>query len=477
MKRKLLFLFITSILCTLFIFTACETTKTENKTEDSSKTVQAPKTETKKEPEKKDPPNVAFAKKLQKCLENRDIKGAIALFDKMPSQLQNDMELKLLLGSLYLSDRNFDSAIETANIIISAQPENMEAYELLSLAYKAKGDKASQKLITDKIKKTDPYNVTINIQEAEEYAVGKKYKLARQSYQKALKKEPSNTNALFGYGQMSYYLHDTKAAEKAFQSILDQDGNDAQALAYMGKLAAQDENYLRASKFIKEAIKNDPYNYDYYLDSGTYSRYQGKYNDAIAAWNKAVELDPTYFLAYAYLAGTYDEQNKFDLAIENYQNVIKTNPQYYYAYEETAILEYHMGNWEAARKYFTEASKYSDNVSYPLMIAVTYLKQNDSFHAKEVLKPLLKKLNKDSLDYSMVRFFHDPYTVNAENSLESRISKEENRTQRGKMLFYMGLYYELNKFPEKANEYYVKVTNMQAPMFFEYRFAEWSLKK
>ena len=45
------------------------------------------------------------------------------------------------------------------------------------------------------------------------------------------------------------------------------------------------------------------------------------------------------------------------------------------------------------------------------------------------------------------------------------------------MLFYMGLYCELNGADELAREYYSKVTSMSAPMFFEYRIAEWGLKK
>ena len=35
----------------------------------------------------------------------------------------------------------------------------------------------------------------------------------------------------------------------------------------------------------------------------------------------------------------------------------------------------------------------------------------------------------------------------------------------------------LGKANELAKEYYGKVTNMQAPMFFEYRIAEWGLKE
>ena len=475
--KKIVFCFLAAS-----IFASCTTTKVdqteettvEKKVEKQSKK-EAKKVEKKKE-EPKDPPNIAFAKKLQSFLDKNQIKEAIDLFQSLPKELEKDIDFKILLASLYISDKQYDQAIEVANFILQIEPENIDAYELISLALEGKGDKAAQKANADKILEIDPYNVTVNIQKAEDYAMNKKYKLSKQSYKKALKNEPKNVDALFGYAQMSFYTDDLKEAEKSLNSILQLEPKNSLALAYMGKLAADSENFLRATKYVKEAIKYDPTNYDYYLDLGTYYRFQGKYSDATAAWNKAVEIDPSYFLAYAYLAGSYDEQNDFTSALQNYHKVIETNPKYFYAYESTAILEYHLGNWEASRKYFAEAYKYNKSVSYQLMIAATYFKEKNAFKAKEVLKPLLKTLNKDSLEYAMVRFYHDTYSFNAENSLVGKVTKEQNRTQRGKMLFYMGLYYELNGFSEKAIEYYTKVKSMNAPLFFEYRIAEWGLQ-
>ena len=472
--KKIVFCFLAAS-----IFASCTTTKVgqteettvEKKVETQKKQVEK-KVEKKKE-EPKDPPNIAFAKKLQSFLDKNQIKEAIDLFQSLPKELEKDIDFKILLASLYISDKQYDQAIEVANFILQIEPENIDAYELISLALEGKGDKAAQKANADKILEIDPYNVTVNIQKAEDYAMNKKYKLSKQSYKKALKNEPQNVDALFGYAQMSFYTDDLKEAEKSLNSILQLEPKNSLALAYMGKLAADSENFLRATKYVKEAIKYDPTNYDYYLDLGTYYRFQGKYSDATAAWNKAVEIDPTYFLAYAYLAGSYDEQNDFTSALQNYHKVIETNPKYFYAYESTAILEYHLGNWEASRKYFAEAYKYNKSVSYQLMIAATYFKEKNAFKAKEVLKPLLKTLNKDSLEYAMVRFYHDTYSFNAENSLVGKVTKEQNR---GKMLFYMGLYYELNGFSEKAIEYYTKVKSMNAPLFFEYRIAEWGLQ-
>ena len=475
-KNKPFMILAAGALITAAVFiTGCATTPATDGEPKPEVTKQEPKKETKKK-EPEDPPNVKFVKQLQALLEKDDIKGAIAHFDSIPASLKDDLELKNLLGALFYSDTQYDNAISTANEILAVEPENMDALELISLCTKAKGDKKAYKEASDKILAADPYNPAVNIQKAEEYAIGKKYKLARDSYKKALKGDPENTDALFGYAQMSYYTDDIKAAQETFQQILDKDPENAAALAYMGKLAYEDENYLRATKYVQDALKYDPTNYDYWMDYGTYLRYQGKFEDAAKAWKKATELDPSYFLAYAYLAGNYDDLEKWDEALENYHKVIETNPKYFYAYESTAILEYRAKNYENAIKYFSKTYEFSPSYAYTLMIAACYFKLNKPLEAKKVLAAQLKKLDSASTEYALVRFYNDNYNRNAESNLIQKITKETNSNNRGKMLFYMGLYYELNNAEDLAREYYAKVTSMKAPMFFEYRIAEWGLQ-
>lgn len=468
---KKIVVFISFAVLAAIVLTGCGTTSQVTETQkDQTSVAKAPEKET-----VKDTPEVAFAKKLQAKLKENDVKGAIALFDNMPGKLQGDVELKLLLASLYISDSQLDNAVMVADEILEDNPENIDAWEIKSLVAREKGDKKSYKAVTAKILEKDPYNATVNIQVAQDYVLNKKYNLARNTYKKALKSEPQNSDALFGYAQTSYYTNDVKTAKKTFQEILEKEPDNSLALAYMGKIVAEDGNYVQATKYVQQAIKYDPYSYDYYMDLGSYLRYQGKFDDAAKAWYKAVEIDPTYFLAYAHLAGNYDDQGKYDLALQNYHKVIETNPKYFYAYEETAILEYHMGNYKSAITYFQKAYEYSDNYSYSLMIAACYYKLKDSFNAKKILEAQLKKLTKDTLEYDMVRFYKETYSKNAEASLSQKINKADNSTTRGKMLFYMGLYCELNNADAGAQEYYGKVHDMSAPMFFEYRIAEWSL--
>lgn len=470
------------LVCSVIMLTACGTTSAPEPSPAPEK--EAPvvtekpkqkKEEKKKEPE--DPPNVKFAKELQKLLDKGDIEGAINHFEKIPSELSNDVELKLLLGALYYSAGQYDNAITVANEVLAEYPDNMDALELISLSNRAKGDKAAYRATADQILKVDPNNTAVNVQKAEEYALNKKYKQAREAYRKALKGDPSDEDAMFGFAQMSFYTDDLKTAVTYFQKILDKNPNDPDALAYMGKIAYDQENYLKACEYIEEALKYAPDNYDYWMDYGTYLRYRGKFEEAAKAWNKAVEIDPTYFLAYAYLAGSYDDLGKWDLALENYHKVIQTNPKYFYAYESAAILEYHAENYKEAIKLFTKAYECSPSWSYTLMIAASYYKMKDSLNAKKVLAAQLKKMDSSTTEYSVVRFFNDPYSKNAESTLNQKIAKETNSNNRGKMLFYMGLFCEINNAKDLAKEYYAKVTKLQAPMFFEYRIAEWGLEK
>ncbi|MCR4734411.1 MAG: tetratricopeptide repeat protein [Treponema sp.] len=474
MKKVIIYTGLCAILSAGALFFGCKTTEVENEVST------APEIPVKEEviieekvPE--DPPNITFAKNLQQELKDGSVKEAIALFDTLPEELEEDVDFKMLLASLYISDGQYDKASETANIVLSTEPNNMDALEIVTLAAKASGNSQLYKTKQKEILAVDPYNASVNLMIGDEYAMSKKYKLARDSYRKVLKNEPDNPDALLGYAQMSYYMDELATSEKTIQRLIDNDGENSSALYFMGKLAAEESNYIRATSFVKKAIDIDPERYDFWLDYGNYLRYQGKFEEATEAWNKATEIDPTYFLAYAYLAGLYDEYEKFDLALENYLKVIETNPKYYFAYEETGILEYHAGNYAQARQYFNKAYEYSKNYSYPLLMAVTYLKENDSFNAKKVLSALLKTMDRDSTEYNLVRFYYENYSRNAETVLIQKINKEDDSTKRGKMLFYMGLYYELNGADELAAEYYAKVTAMQAPMFFEYRFAEWSL--
>ena len=424
------------------------------------------------------PADVAFVRELQALLSVKDTEGALKAFENLPDELKENIQLEILRASLLLSAGRIEEAKKAGEALLERDADNIDVLELNMRTALASGDRKKADSLIKRLLASDPNNVQANIALAEQYALSRKFKLANAAYKRALQRESGNIDALFGFAQTAFYIGDTAEAKKSFEAILAEDASHALALSYLGKIAADDKNYLRASTYIEKAIEADDSNYDFYLDWGTYLRYRGKFEEAEAAWTKAIALDPAYFLAYVYRGELYDEQKKYKEALADFYKVAETNPDYFYAYKDIGLLEWHEGNWARARAAFQKAYSYDKNdFSYALMTAASYLKAKNLIDCKKFLAQAMRSLDRTSLAYEMMRLYHDQGGFNAENSLRLKIDKIDKPSERGRMWYYMGLFYELKGSAKIANEYYSKIIKMQAPMFFEYRLAEWSLGK
>ncbi len=418
---------------------------------------------------------INFAEELQKSLIKGDINGAIELYKNIPENLKGDVDLRILEASLLLSANRLNEAKTIVNELKKSGHNTIEVMEVEAEIANASGNFTEIQNVTNALLKADPTNATANLILGNRWALKKKYKLAAEYYKKVILKENDNEDGLFGYGQMNYYLGNFKESKNSFEKLAEINPQSDIAFQYLGKLAAESENYKTAIENIQKAISLNPENSDYYIDLGNYSRNLGRYADAEKAWTKAINLAPDYFLGYTYRAGLYDEQNRLQEALADYKMVIKTNPKYYFAFEEIGILEFHMENWEEARKYFSKANEISDSYAYKLMILATYIKQNKMFEMKQLSEKYMKPMDRNSLEYKMIRLYHDHGPMNAENAVIKDIEKETNKNKRGKMKYYLALYYDMKGSKSVAAEYYNQITKMQTPMFFEYRLAEWAL--
>lgn len=418
---------------------------------------------------------INFAEELQKRLMGGDIDGAISLYKDIPDNLKDDVDLKILEASLLLSVNRLTEAKTIVNELKKSGHNTVEVMEVDAEIANASGKLADIQNATNALLKADPINVTANLILANRWALKKKYKLACDYYRKVIQKESDNEDGLFGYGQMNYYLGNLKESRKSFEKLAEIAPENSIVFQYMGKLAAEEENYKIAIENIQKAIDLNPENSDYYIDLGNYYRNLGRYADAEKAWTKSINLAPDYFLGYTYRAGLYDEQNKIEEALADYKMVVKTNPKYYFAFEEIGILEFHMENWEEARKYFSKANEISESYAYKLMILATYIKQGKTFEMKQLSEKYMKPLDRNSLEYKMIRLYHDQGPMNAENAIAKDIEKETNKNKKGKMKYYLALYYDMKGSKSVAAEYYNQITKLQTPMFFEYRLAEWAL--
>ena len=416
--------------------------------------------------------DVQFVQKVSEALDSGNMAKALAMFDSIPAALKDDVGLICLKASLQLSSGNVNEADETAKALLAANPNDIDVLELNVMTAKQKNDKKRKSALIKKLISLDPFNAVANIELGDEQALWKNWRNGRDYYKKALQKEPENIEALFGYGKMCYYREEDDEARGSFEKILSIDPSNPEANAYMGKLYAESKQYPVAKEYVSKAIAADPSNTDYYLDYGVYSRNLGKYQDAENSWKKITELDPDYFIGYAYLAGLYEELEQPDKALEQYRLVVKKNPKYYYAYESLGLLAWHAKSYEESLRAFEQARNQNpESLSYTLMICACYMKLNKVQELRKFTETVMKKQDRKSLDYLLVRMYHDK---GGDAPTLLKVQDEKNRTKRGRALFYMALFYELTGKDSLAHKYYNEIAGMDGAMFFEYRLALWA---
>ncbi|MCR5698071.1 MAG: tetratricopeptide repeat protein [Treponemataceae bacterium] len=419
-------------------------------------------------------PEVIFVEKLQAALEKGTVEDALLVFEKMPKQFESNYDIILIRASLLVSAKRYDEAMADVQLLEKLDPGNANTLVIKTMIAKATGNTKEKSKLLKEIVAADPNNSDAYVEMANDQMLGKRYKLAYKYYQQAVKNDPTNISAYFGSGQCLYYLGHLKAAEANFDRMLEINPKSAPAWAYKAKLDMENENYSEAAEKVKKAIEYDPEYSDYWIDYGRDLYYMGKWKDAEKTWTHAIELDPENILPYIYRSSLFDEQERFDEAIADYLAIIKIRPDYYYAYEALGIMYWHKGAWHNARTCFLKAYDYNkNNVSYPLMVSASFLKEGNEQANRSFMQKVLKNMDTKTTEYSVLRMYYDGVNIPA---VVNKVKNEENSTLRGKYLYYIGLYYDVRGDDLESKKYYNEVLKMQAPLFFEYRFAEWSVK-
>ncbi|MDR3311753.1 MAG: tetratricopeptide repeat protein [Spirochaetaceae bacterium] len=416
---------------------------------------------------------VRFAEQVQVTLEQEGVKDALAFFDHLPEELTGDTGLIILQASLYFSDRQHDRAAEILDAFLVDQPDNDDALVLRAMVAGGMGDQTARQKIINKLLGTNRNHPRANIMAAEDQVLHHRYRDAQGFYQRALQGEPENIDALLGLGQMAYYLRNDQDSSRAFNEILRIQPKNGDALSYLAKLEAEKGQYRRAQEYIEQAIALDSGQSDFWNNYGLYLHHLGNYDRAIFAWKKAADLDPSSFLTYVYLGGMYDQLGDIDAAYESYRTALKLNARYYFVWAPIGVIAWQKEHWKESREAFTQAYQGdSANVSYLLLIAACYLKEGMVRESRSFLTKAMRPLDKQSLEYAMVRFYFD----SVENGLSQKVLGETNRTLRGKMLYYLGLFHDIQGERLLAEKYYRQVRNMEHPGFFEYRMSTWALE-
>jgi len=127
--------------------------------------------------------------------------------------------------------------------------------------------------------------------------------------------------------------------------------------------------------------------------------------------------------------------------------------------------------WTQARDAFLEAYKRAPKeYTYALLAAVNWMRSGRITDPKQFLAQVLRTAPRDSLDYLMLKLFHD---LSGDADVVIKVESEQNIYTKARMLFYLACYYDIRGNTTLANKYYTFAHELNAAALVEWRINEW----
>jgi len=144
---------------------------------------------------------------------------------------------------------------------------------------------------------------------------------ARESYQRALAREPTNRDALLGLAAIDVRNGQLSSAEARYLKLLEIDPRDSHAVASLITLRGQLDPVASESR-LKTLIATQPEAALLHFSLGNQYAQQSRWTEAQSAYFKAYSVDPEN-ADYAFnLAVSLDQLHQGKLALEYYQRAL-----------------------------------------------------------------------------------------------------------------------------------------------------------
>jgi tetratricopeptide (TPR) repeat protein len=422
----------------------------------------------------KPPDTQAILVQIAALLGEQDFAEAIALFDQIASPDAESANIRLLKASALNSAGRFAEARDMTNAVIAEYPENMDAVFVLSDIEGNDGNPTLQHTLLENILTTDPIHVDALISMAGLRLSKRAFKDAAAYYDRALAAAPENGNALIGRALVYRYNHDANNAETLLTRAVELYANWPSAYGERARFYRDAKKPALALVDLDIAKKLAPMDYWIATDRGSVLIDLRQKRAALEEYQRAISLEPENFLAYVYSAGLKDEFGDYDGAEHDYAELARLKPDYYFAFEGLGIHKMRKGNFVAARDAFLAAYSYSPEGTYALLAAVNWMRAGNPTEAKAFLEQVLRKIQRDTTEWTMLKLFHDQ---SGDVLVAQRLDRERDEDTKAKMLFYLANYYDINGKPSVADIYFQKVRELNRSYMLEWRLNEWAIEQ
>jgi tetratricopeptide (TPR) repeat protein len=411
---------------------------------------------------------------MAELLSREDYDGALACFDRLESTVAASSGIRVLKASVLSSAARTAEARGIVEEIIAGEPDNTEALYVLSTLEGAGGKNKEQKAILERLIKIDPNHVQALSALGDISLRGKSLKAAAAYFDRVLAVEPENGDALLGRAGVYRYQRKPKEAESLLNKAVKLYPQWTRPLTERARLYQEAGFYNDALKDLDRAEKINGDDYWIAVDRGIVLVDLRRKQEALLEFNRAIAMNPSIFLAYVYSAGIKDEMGDYDGAEHDYGVLVKLKPEYYFALEGLGVQKIRKGLWAEARDAFLTVYKQAPEANYALLASLCWMRAGKMSDPKTFLETALKKAQRDTAEWSMLRLYHD---LNGDNDAAMRIDRETNPVLKARMLYYLASYYDVRGNTSLANRYFSQINEMEQRAVLEWRFNRWIVEE
>ena len=408
-------------------------------------------------------------------LARREFSAALELFDRLPEEEANKIEVRIIRASILNAAGRTNDARQIANAIIAADSMNTEALMILADAAAIDGRERDRRTFLDRVIGIDPANVRALNDLGNINLGNQNLRTAAGYFDRALASDPVNGDALIGRAAVYRYNREPRNAERLLNQAIDLYPGWAAPLHERARLYRGAGFYTDALEDLDFALSLEPDNYWILVDHGTVLMDMGLKQNALESFNQAIAVNPDIFMAYVYSAGIKDELGDYDGAERDYVTLARLRPDYYFAFEAIGVIRMRNKQWALARDAFLDAYRQAPTeFSYAILASICWMRAGRTTDPRTFLAQVLRTAPRDSLDFAMLRLFHD---LSGEIDLSRRVESEVNIYTRSRMLFYLASYFDITGSGTLAEMYYLMVQELEVVASIEWRLNEMVLEE
>lgn len=369
--------------------------------------------------------------------------------DVVMAMEQRTLEEERVFLALLITQGEMEKAAAEGDRMLELFPEDMDLlYMRAYIAFLTEDIEGRDQWVTRGLE-LNPDHGDMNMLRASILIAQRDYVQANRHLEVTLLEDPENFQALIlksdvlmhlGQGNDELNAHFLQEAVKTLDKVeeilpdyaylyIDR----ARALTVLGE-------YGRAYQDLSKAIDLEPHVEWHYVDRARLTlKYRNDRLDALNDLRKCEEINPDNFLANVYLAGILFDELQFEESLYYFERVMEMRPDYYFAYEIAGTLFYTQGMYQEAKEAFLRAyESYSPETGYILLAALSMRQLGEIQQSNELLTQIARGLDRQSLDFEMVRFFIEG---GSSYFVVDKLNKEENEAIRRRFNYYLGEYY------------------------------------